>query len=172
MFVLLINDSNSSGHILSKPGGNKGEQVLEGPSISENGPSIFEKCRDPRKTANFGGKKLFLVSEKKIFQSGNGCAMCFLQKKWKNSVKFGLSSRSNISLPRIGGHHPVPSLSILSTERLGTAMYYPNHHPLFKTEAGNHWSGTPTTLKVSWGTLPGDHQLGEGKSELFSCGIF
>ena len=37
--------------------------------------------------------------------------MCFLQKKWKKSVKFGLGKRSNISLPRIGGSHPVPSLS-------------------------------------------------------------
>ena len=46
----------------------------------------------------------------------------FMQIKWKNSVKIGLSSRSNILLPRIGGYHPVPSLSILSTERLGTAM--------------------------------------------------
>ena len=37
--------------------------------------------------------------------------MCFLQKKWKKSVKFGLGKRLNISLPRIGGYHPVPSLS-------------------------------------------------------------
>ena len=42
----------------------------------------------------------------------------------KKSVKFGLGGRSNISLPRIGGSHPVPSLSLLSTERRGTAMYY------------------------------------------------
>ena len=38
--------------------------------------------------------------------------------------QFGLGGRSNISLPHIGGSHPVPSLSILSTERWGTAMYY------------------------------------------------
>ena len=36
----------------------------------------------------------------------------------------GLCGRLNISLPRIGGSHPVPSLSLLSTERRGTAMYY------------------------------------------------
>ena len=59
---------------------NNSEQVKPGPSIFGKGPSIFGKCRDPPKTANFGGKKLFLVSEK-IFQSGNGCAMSFLQKK-------------------------------------------------------------------------------------------
>ena len=45
--------------------------------------------------------------------------MCFLQKKFKKSVKFGLGVRSNISLPRIGGSHPVPSLSLLLTERRG-----------------------------------------------------
>ena len=45
--------------------------------------------------------------------------MCFLQKKLKKSVKFGLGGRSNISLPRIGGSHPVPSLSLLLTERRG-----------------------------------------------------
>ena len=55
---------------------------------------------------------------------GNGCARCFLEKTEKKSVKFGLGGRSNISLPRIGGSHPVPSLSLLSTERRGTAMYY------------------------------------------------
>ena len=49
------------------------------------------------------------------------CALC---KKMKKSVKFGLGKRSNILLPRIGGYHPVSSLSILSTERQGTAMYY------------------------------------------------
>ena len=37
------------------------------------------------------------------------CAFC--KKKLKKSVKFGLGKRSNISLPRIGGSHPVPSLS-------------------------------------------------------------
>ena len=73
MFVLLINDSNSSGHILSKPG----------PSISENGPSIFEKCRDPRKTANFGGKKLFLVSEKKFPVRKWVCHVLFAKKMEK-----------------------------------------------------------------------------------------
>ena len=73
MFVLLINDSNSSGHILSKPG----------PSISENGPSIFEKCRDPRKTANFGGKKLFLVSEKNFPVRKWVCHVLFAKKMEK-----------------------------------------------------------------------------------------
>ena len=73
MFVLLINDSNSSGHILSKPG----------PSISENGPSIFEKCRDPRKTANFEGKKLFLVSEKNFPVRKWVCHVLFAKKMEK-----------------------------------------------------------------------------------------
>ena len=73
MFVLLINDSNSSGHILSKPG----------PSISENGPSISEKCLDPRKTANFGGKKLFLVSEKNFPVRKWVCHVLFAKKMEK-----------------------------------------------------------------------------------------
>ena len=70
---MLINDSNSSGHILSKPG----------PSISENGPSIFEKCRDPQKTANFGGKKLFLVSEKNFPVRKWVCHVLFAKKMEK-----------------------------------------------------------------------------------------
>ena len=52
------------------------------------GPSILEKWWYPKKRQ-----------------------ICFLQKKRKKSVKFGLGKRSNISLPRIGGSHPVPSLS-------------------------------------------------------------
>ena len=51
------------------------------------------------------------------------CRMLFA-KRMKKSVKFGLGKRSNILLPRIGGSHHVPSLSILLTERQGTAMYY------------------------------------------------
>ena len=53
-----------------------------------------------------------------------GVPGAFWKKLKKKSVKFGLGGRSNISLPRIGGSHPVPSLSLLSTERRGTAMYY------------------------------------------------
>ena len=94
------------------------------PQFLKTDPQFLKSAETPEKQPILGGKNCSW-SLKKIFQSGNGCAMCFLQKKWKNSVKFGLSSRSNISLPRIGGYHPVPSLSILSTERLGTAMYYP-----------------------------------------------
>ena len=55
--------------------------------------------------------------------------MCFLKKIEKKSVKFGLGGRSNISLPHIGGSHPVPSL-LVSTERRGTAMYYSTLHLL------------------------------------------
>ena len=98
------------------------------PQFLKTDPQFLKSAETPEKQPILGGKNCSW-SLKKIFQSGNGCAMCFLQKKWKNSVKFGLSSRSNISLPRIGGHHPVPSLSILSTKRLGTAMYYPCWHP-------------------------------------------
>jgi len=83
----------------------------------------FGKVTEPPKTANLGGIKFFWTP-KKILRPGIGCAMSFLQKKNVFFVKCGLGSRSNILLPRIGGSHPVPSLSILSTERRGTAMYY------------------------------------------------
>ena len=100
------------------------------PQFLKTDPQFLKSAETPEKQPILGGKNCSW-SLKKIFQSGNGCAMSFLQKKWKNSVKFGLSSRSNISLPRIGGHHPVPSLSILSTESLvvGTAMYYWSFRP-------------------------------------------
>ena len=82
------------------------------PQFLKTDPQFLKSAETPEKQPILRGKNCSW-SLKKIFQSGNGCAMCFLQKKWKNSVKFGLSSRSNISLPRIGGHHPVPSLSSL-----------------------------------------------------------
>ena len=63
----------AASHMLSKPG----------PSIFENGPSIFEKCRDPRKTANFGGKKLFLVSEKNFPVRKWVCHVLFAKKMEK-----------------------------------------------------------------------------------------
>ena len=104
------------------------------PQFLKTDPQFLKSAETPEKQPILRGKNCSW-SLKKIFQSGNGCAMSFLQKKWKNSVKFGLSSRSNISLPRIGGHHPVPSLSILSTERLGTAMYYRASDPYGKTHS-------------------------------------
>ena len=55
-------------------------------------------------------------------QIGVPCAFCKTNEK--KSVKFGLGGRSNILLPRIRGSHPVPSLSLLSTERLCTTMYW------------------------------------------------
>ena len=64
------------------------------------------------------------------------CAFC--KKVETKSVKFGLGGRSNISLPHIGGSHPVPSLGILSTERQGTAMYYIEGNIEGRTEM--HWS--------------------------------
>ena len=62
--------------------------------------------------------------------------MYFLQKKWKFFVKCGLGSRSNILLPRIGGSHPVPSLSLLLTERRG----YSNVLASFSLVLIIHWS--------------------------------
>jgi len=67
---------------------------------------------------------------------GNGCARCFLEKTEKKSVKFGLGGRSNISLPRIGGSHPVPSLSLLSTERRGYSNVLDNYHTLMLRSSG------------------------------------
>ena len=84
----------------------------------------FVKVVVPKKRPILGGKKI-LCTPKKKSNVRKWIWMCFLQKKWKKSVKFGLGKRSNISLPRIGGYHPVPSLSILLTERYGTAMYDP-----------------------------------------------
>ena len=112
-FVLLINDSNSSGHILSKPGGNKGEQVLEGPSISENGPSIFEKCRDPRKTANFGGKKTVLVPEKNFPVRKWVCHVLFAKKMekfrqiWPQQPLKHFTAAYRGSPPCIQSQHPI-----------------------------------------------------------------
>ena len=103
--------------------------VLTGPSFLGMGPHFLESAGAPKKRPVWGGKKIFWTPQKK-FHRGNGCDMCFLQKVWKKSVKFGLCSCSKISLPHIGGSHPVPSLSILSTERWGTAMYYPPTHCL------------------------------------------
>ena len=87
--------------------------------LSQPGPSIFGRA--PQFWESGGAPKkwpIFWTPQKK-FHQGNGCDMCFLQKEIKKSVKFGLGGRSNISLPRIGGSHPVPSLSLLSTERRG-----------------------------------------------------
>ena len=81
-------------------------------------PQFWKSVGAPKEWPIWGGKKFFWTPQKK-FHQGNGCDMCFLQKNWKKSVKFGLGGRSNISLPRIGGSHPVPSLSLLSTERRG-----------------------------------------------------
>ena len=55
---------------------------------------------------------------------GNGYEMCFSKKKWKKSVKFGLGGRSNISLPRIGGSHPVPSRVFLKTTFLAFSLRF------------------------------------------------
>ena len=96
-----------------------------GPSILGRAPQFWESVGAPKKWPIWGGKIFFWTPQKK-FHRGNGRDMCFLQKNWKKSVKFGLGGRSNISLPHIGGSHPVPSLSLLSTERRGTAMYYAN----------------------------------------------
>ena len=93
-----------------------------GPSILGRAPQFWESVGAPKKWPIWGGKFFFWTPQKK-FHRGNGRDMCFLQKNWKKSVKFGLGGRSNISLPHIGGSHPVPSLSLLSTERRGTAMY-------------------------------------------------
>ena len=71
----------------------------------------FGKVVVPKKNGQFWEGKNFLCTPQKKVMLGNGYAMCFLQKKWKKSVKFGLGKRSNISLPHIGGSHPVPSLS-------------------------------------------------------------
>ena len=90
------------------------------------GPQFLESVGAPKKWPIWGGKKFLWTLPKKV-HVGNGYKMCFLKKTGKKSVKFGLGGRSNISLPRIGGSHPVPSLSLLSTERRGTAMYY--HSP-------------------------------------------
>ena len=65
--------NDHGGHILSKLG----------PSIFGNGPSIFGKCRDPPKTANFGGKKLFLVSEKNFPVRKWVCHVLFAKKMEK-----------------------------------------------------------------------------------------
>ena len=92
-----------------------------GPQFLKTGPQFLKSAETPQKQPIWGGG-IVLVPEKSSSQE-MGVPCPFFAKKWKNSVKFGLSSRSNISLPRTGGHHPVPSLSILSTERLGTAMY-------------------------------------------------
>ena len=74
------------------------------------GPQFWKSGGTQKKGQFWGGKK-FCARPKKKVMLGNGYAMCFLQKKWKKSVKFGLGKRSNISLPHIGGSHPVPSLS-------------------------------------------------------------
>ena len=67
------------------------------------GPLNFGKVTVPPKNSQFGRRKKIFVDSRK-FSLGNGCAMCFLQQqKMKKSVKFGLSNRSNIALPRIGG---------------------------------------------------------------------
>ena len=94
-----------------------------GPSILGRAPQFWESAGAPKKWPIWGGKNYFWTPQKK-FHRGNGCDMCFLQKNWTKSVKFGLGGRSNISLPHIGGSHPVPSLSLQPTERRGTAMYY------------------------------------------------
>ena len=67
-------------------------------------------------------------------QIGVPCAFCKTNEK--KSVKFGLGGRSNISLPRIGGSHPVPSLSLLLTERRG----YSNVLASFSLVLIIHWS--------------------------------
>ena len=87
----------------------------------------FGKVTEPTKNCQFGGDKIFFGPRKKFSGQELGVPCPFCKKKWNFFVKCGLGSRSNILLPRIGGSHPVPSLSILSTERRGTAMYY--YHP-------------------------------------------
>ena len=93
----------------------------------ENGPSILEKGWDPQFAKPiWGGENLFWSMKKSSCQEmGVPCPFC--KKKWKQSVKFGLCSCSNILLPHIGGSHPVPSLSVLSTERRGTIPHISHH---------------------------------------------
>ena len=113
------------------------------------GPLNSEKVSVPAKNGPFERvKKKFWTPQKK-FHQGNGCDMCFLQKNWKKSVKFGLGGRSNISLPRIGGSHPVPSLSLLLTERRGYSNVLCSIPP-WCSSRGLQAASDPQSPQTSW----------------------
>ena len=99
----------------------------------------FGKVTEPQ----FGGDKIFFGPRKK-FQARNWVCHVLFANKIIFFVKCGLGSRSN--MPDIGGSRPVPSLSILSTERRGTAMYYtlsPQKVPFWPQRAlSGAWSWT------------------------------
>ena len=92
------------------------------------GPLNFGKVSVPPKNCSFEGVKKNFGPPKKDSTREMDVTCAFCKKKWKKSVKFGLGGRSNISLPRIGGSHPVPSLSLLLTERRGYSNVLPPHN--------------------------------------------
>ena len=78
-------------------------------------PLNFGKVTVAPKNGQFERDKRIFGPPKKTKKSLEH--VLFAKKKMiKKPVKFGLGSHSNISLPRIGDSHSVPSLSLLSTE--------------------------------------------------------
>ena len=59
-------------------------------------------------------------------RSGNVCGIHFLQKNWPTLDKYDRGRCSNKTMPTIGGHQPVPSLSSFQ-QRVGDSNVL--HHP-------------------------------------------
>ena len=100
---------------------------------------------------------------------GNICGMRFLQKKWPKSAKHDCGSFLKKTLPSIGGHHPVPSLSSFQ-QRVGYSNIL--HHPLLLKMGFTH--DKEENLSMPYMTLIIWQKYGFPKfqSVLFFCKIF